>query len=35
MVANDVVLYFSVFVAICVTIWAVVLIRAYDSIDKK
>ena len=35
MIANDIILYFSVIVAICVTIWAIVLIRAYDSIDKE
>lgn len=34
MEANNIVLYFSIFVAICVTIWAVVLIKAYDNIDK-
>jgi len=34
MIANDIVLYFSIIVAVCVTIWAVVLIRAYDNIDK-
>ena len=34
MVTNDIVLYFSIVVAVCVTIWAVVLIRAYDNIDK-
>ncbi len=35
MVANDIILYFSIFVTVCVTIWAIVLIRTYDSIDKK
>jgi len=35
MEANDVVLYFSIFIAVCVTIWAIVVIRAYDGIDKK
>lgn len=34
MIANDIVLYFSIIVAVLVTIWAVVLIRAYDNIDK-
>ena len=34
MSANDIVLYFSGFVALCVVIWAVVIIRAYDRIDR-
>lgn len=34
MEANNIVLYFSIFVAICVVIWAIVIIRAYDKIDK-
>lgn len=34
MVANNIVLYFSIIVTICVTIWAIILIRAYDNIDK-
>ncbi len=32
--ANNIVLWFSVFVAICVVVWAVLLIRAYDRIGK-
>lgn len=35
MEVNDIVLYFSIFVAICVTVWAIVVIIAYDGIDKK
>lgn len=34
MEANDIVLYFSFFVAFCVVVWAIVIIRAYDKIDK-
>jgi hypothetical protein len=32
--ANDIVIYFSVFVSVCVVIWAVLIIRAYDKVDK-
>jgi len=31
---NDIVFWFSFFVGICVTIWAVVVIRAYLKIGK-
>ena len=32
--ANDIVLYFSIFVSICVVIWAILAIRAYDKVDR-
>ena len=32
--ANDIVLYFSIAVSICVVIWAVWIIRAYTKIDR-
>ncbi len=35
MEANDLVLWFSVVVFILVGIWAIVLIRAYNRIDKN
>jgi hypothetical protein len=35
MEANDIVFWFSIVVAIMVAIWAVVVIRAYDRIDKN
>jgi hypothetical protein len=34
MEANNIVLYFSVIVAVLVAIWAIVIIRAYDKIGK-
>lgn len=33
--ANDIVLYFSIIVSVCVVIWAFIFIRAYDRIDKN
>lgn len=35
MVANDIVLYFSLIVAVIVAIWAIIIIRAYDKIGKN
>ncbi len=32
--ANDIVFWFSVFVSFCVIIWAVLIIRAYNKIDR-
>lgn len=32
--ANNIVLYFSVFVSVCVVIWALIFIRAYDRIGR-
>ena len=32
--ANDIVIYFSVFVSVCIIIWAVWIIRAYDKIGR-
>lgn len=32
--ANAIVFWFSGFVAICVVVWAVAAIRAYDKADK-
>ncbi|SDB27751.1 hypothetical protein SAMN03097699_0465 [Flavobacteriaceae bacterium MAR_2010_188] len=34
MEANDIVLWFSIVVAIAVAIWAIFVIRAYDRSDK-
>ena len=34
MEANNIVFYFSLIVAVCVTLWAIVMIKAYDKIDK-
>ena len=34
MVANDIVLWFSVVVIALVTLWAVLVIRAYNKIGK-
>lgn len=34
MIANDIVLYFSLFVAVCVIIWAIIVIRTYNRIGK-
>lgn len=34
MEANEIVLWFSVVVIALVVLWAVVMIRAYDRIDK-
>ena len=35
MEANDLVLWFSVVVFVLVGIWAIVMIRAYNQIDKN
>lgn len=32
--ANDIVIYFSVFISVCIVIWAVWLIRTFDKIGK-
>ncbi len=34
MSANDIILYFSIFISVCVVIWAVLIIRAYNKIDR-
>jgi len=34
MEGNDVVFWFSLVVSICVVIWAIVAIRAYDKVDR-
>jgi len=34
MEANDIVFWFSIVVAIFITIWAIVVIRAYNRIGK-
>lgn len=31
---NEIILAFSGFVSVCVIIWAVLVIRAYDKIDR-
>lgn len=33
--ANNIVLWFSIVVSILVVVWAVMVIRAYDQIDKN
>jgi len=35
MEANDIVFYFSLIVAVFVAIWAIIIIRAYDKVDKN
>lgn len=35
MVANDIVLWFSVIVIVLVAIWAILMIRAYDRAGKN
>ncbi len=32
--ANDIVIYFSVFVSVCIVAWAIWVIRLYDKVDK-
>lgn len=32
--ANAIVFWFSGFVSICVVIWAILIIRAYDKVDR-
>jgi hypothetical protein len=33
--ANNIVFWFSIIVSILVVIWALIVIRAYDQIDKN
>jgi len=35
MEANDIILWFSIVVSICVAIWAIVVIRIYNKIGKN
>jgi hypothetical protein len=35
MEGNDIIIWFSAVVSVCVVVWAVVAIRAYDKIDKE
>jgi len=35
MEANNIVFYFSLIVTVFVAIWAIIIIRAYDKIDKN
>jgi hypothetical protein len=35
MVANDIVLWFSIIVIVLVAIWAILMIRAYNKASKK
>ena len=35
MVANDIVLWFSVIVIVLVALWAILMIRAYNKAGKK
>lgn len=35
MESDNIVLYFSIFVAVCVAIWAVHVIRTFNNIGKK
>lgn len=35
MEANDIIFSFSIFVSVCVVIWAILIIRAYNKIDRK
>lgn len=35
MEANNIVFWFSIFVAVCVVIWAICMIWAYEQADKK
>lgn len=35
MEANEIIFSFSLFVSVCVVIWAILLIRAYYKIDRK
>ncbi|MFT4611240.1 MAG: hypothetical protein ACI9OT_000605, partial [Gammaproteobacteria bacterium] len=32
--ANDIVIYFSVFVSVCIMLWAIWLIRTFDKIGR-
>ncbi|REG87849.1 hypothetical protein C8N41_102695 [Winogradskyella sediminis] len=33
--ANDIMLTFSIFVTVCVIVWAILVIRAYNRIGNK
>ncbi len=35
MEANEIIFGFSIFVSICVIVWAVLAIRAYNKIDRE
>jgi len=35
MEANEIIFSFSLFVSVCVVIWAILLIRTYNKIDRK
>ena len=35
MEANEIIFSFSIFISVCVVIWAILLIRAYNKIDRK
>ncbi len=35
MEANDIIISFSVFVSVCVIIWAILVIRAYNKIGRE
>lgn len=35
MEANEIIIWFSATVSICVVIWAILVIRTYDKIDRK
>ena len=35
MEANEIILSFSAFVSVCVIVWAVLTIRAYNKIDSN
>ncbi len=34
MSANDIVLYFSIFIVICVVVWAFIMINEFDKASK-
>lgn len=35
MEANEIIFSFSIFVSVCVVVWAVLVIRAYNKIDSE
>ncbi len=35
MEANDIIISFSAFVSVCVIIWAILVIRAYNKIGRE
>jgi len=35
MEGNDIIIWFSGFVSVCVVIWAILAIRAYDKVGKE